>query len=252
MAVIAQIAKRRRLIAGVVIINLALGWAAMPQAAAANQAPHLVQATTGDGHDAPYLRFGLLALLGLALSSGAIVQYRSTATAPPYQPKPRPPKQQRQTTTAISPEPASPAGPLHGADQPAPQIVDPSKLPDAPILLANFRQDRPVAPPPIPRSPAEQACEQAIAAAQRYDRRTTLAQFNDALTYDPAVKPSTVTNFWEMPSGGHVDLALAYLHQGLPLDARSVITMALLIFPHNRELEALLREIAPARLEVSA
>ena len=50
--------------------------------------------------------------------------------------------------------------------------------------------------------------------------------------------------FWEMPPGGHADLACAYLRRDRPLDARSVLTVARLTFERDRELETLQREIA--------
>lgn len=101
-------------------------------------------------------------------------------------------------------------------------------------------------------TPAEEHGAHAIAAAFRYDRRATLAAFMDALDLDPTLKPSLLSDFWEMPAGGHADLATAYLKRAQPLDARSVVTLALLTFPHNRELTTLLREIDPYRFGQSA
>ncbi|HEX5506108.1 MAG TPA: hypothetical protein VFW96_26050, partial [Thermomicrobiales bacterium] len=124
------------------------------------------------------------------------------------------------------------------------------------------RQDHPAPPTPAARTvarpatataaerptadPAPACCARAVAAAVAYDRRATLAAFADALARDPAVRPSLAPGFWEMPSGGHADLARAYLRCGRPRDARSVLTVALLACPHQRELEALQRETAGA------
>ena len=96
-----------------------------------------------------------------------------------------------------------------------------------------------------PRDLAEQDCLRAIAAACRYDRHTTLAAFRSALARNPEVKPSSLPGFWDMPSGGHADLARAYLLCGQHLDARSILTVAMMLSPHNRELEALAREVTP-------
>jgi hypothetical protein len=106
---------------------------------------------------------------------------------------------------------------------------------------------QPVAVPPALPSPAEERCARAIAAAHRYDRRTTVAAFRSALSAEPEAKPSSLPGFWEMPSGGHADLARVYLERGQVLDARSVLTVAMMLFPHNRELELLAREAAIER-----
>jgi hypothetical protein len=87
-------------------------------------------------------------------------------------------------------------------------------------------------------------CARAVAAAFLHDRAGTLAAFTTALERDPRVRPGATPGFWEMPPGGHADLARAYLRRGRPLDARSVLTVARLTFEHDRELEALQREIA--------
>jgi hypothetical protein len=106
---------------------------------------------------------------------------------------------------------------------------------------------RAVAAEPLGPSPAEERCAKAIAAAHRYDRRATVAAFRSALASDPAAKPSALPGFWEMPSGGHADLARVYLERRQGLDARSVLTVAMMLFPHNRELEVLAREAAVDR-----
>jgi len=99
---------------------------------------------------------------------------------------------------------------------------------------------------------AEEACARAVAAAHRYDRHTSVENFIAALSIDPTIKPSVVPNFWEMPSGGHADLARAYIERGQRVDARSVVTMALMTFPHNRELALILQELNTDRFEQTA
>lgn len=227
-------------------------------------APPAVQA----GSDAPGLRFGLILMLGLALGGGAVVQYRAAADAPPYQPKPRRPRRAAPRFNAV-PALEPTATDLALARQ-APVQASAPKTPGTPtnaerppVFSAFPRQGQPgIMPAPrsqlqplrlvesAPRlSGAEGRCAHAIAAAYRYDRPGTLAAFGEALDADPILKPSALPDFWEMPAGGHADLALAYLQREQRLDARSVVTMALLTFPHNRELTALLREIDPYRLD---
>jgi hypothetical protein len=96
-----------------------------------------------------------------------------------------------------------------------------------------------------PGSPRED-CARAVAAAFVYDRAGTVAAFVAALAADPDLQPAATPGYWEMPSTGHADLARAYLQLGRPLDARPVLTVALLSFEHNRELETLLRETTPS------
>ena len=235
----------------------------------ATAAPPAVQA----GSDAPWLRFGLILMLGLALGGGAVVQYRAAADAPPYQPKPRRPRRAAPRFSAVPfLEPTAinlalaKQAPVQAPAPNAPvaQTPDaPTKAERPPVFSAFPRQGQPgVMPTPrsqpqplrlvesAPRlSGAEGRCAHAIAAAYRYDRPGTLAAFGEALDADPILKPSALPDFWEMPAGGHADLALAYLQREQRLDARSVVTMALLTFPHNRELTALLREIDPYRLD---
>ena len=245
---------------------------ATPNAAApaTTTAPPAVQA----GSDAPWMRFGLILMLGLALGSGAVVQYRATAAAPPYQPKPRRPRRTAPRSSAAStPEPAltnqatARQAPLPTSTTPVAQVPTAPAIPSAaeraPVFSAFPRQGQSgVVPAPqfrpqplrvvesAPRlTRAEGRCAHAIAAAYRYDRPGTLAAFGEALDADLTLKPSVLPDFWEMPAGGHADLALAYLRREQRLDARSVVTMALLTFPHNRELSALLREIDPYRLD---
>lgn len=245
---------------------------ATPTVAAALATTPIAPATRSNT-DAPLLRFGLILMLGLALGSGAVVQYRATADAPPYKPKPRrprraaplfgaKPKSQPVAAPVIAASPATVP-----ASAPTIPLAQASLAPDAgqrtPVFSAFPRGERlsimPAAQrPPQPlhaveRAPrlsrAEARCAHAIAAAYRYDRPGTLAAFGEALDADPTLRPSALPDFWEMPAGGHADLALAYLQREQRLDARSIVTMALLTFPHNRELTALLREIDPYRLD---
>ncbi len=229
------------------------------------------------GSDAPFMRFGLILMLGLALGSGAVVQYRATADAPPYRPKPRRPRRKAPlfgaaapsaTAATAAPDPA----PTKQVAEPAP-IIPVAPLPSGPSAprtaervpvfsafprreqsgAASTPQTRPqplrVVESATRQTHAEGCCAHAIAAAYRYDRPATLAAFGAALDADPILKPSALPDFWEMPAGGHADLAVAYLQREQRLDARSVVTLALLTFPHNRELSALLREIDPYRLD---
>lgn len=89
---------------------------------------------------------------------------------------------------------------------------------------------------------ATASCARAVAAAFVYNRAATLAAFATAIGLDPDVNPAAAPGFWEMPASGHADLARAYLRHGRQLDARSVLTVALLTFRHNRELEGLLHD----------
>jgi len=245
---------------------------ATPTVAAAPATTSTTPATRGST-DAPLLRFGLILMLGLALGSGAVVQYRATADAPPYAPKPRRPRRTRplfsaKPTPQSAPAPvvtASPAAtPAPAPTMPIAQAHPASNLGErAPVFSAFPRGERLSLVPAAQRRPqplyavesaprlsrAEERCAHAIVAAYRYDRPGTLAAFGEALDADPTLKPSALPDFWEMPAGGHADLALAYLQRKQRLDARSIVTMALLTFPHNRELIALLREIDPYRLD---
>jgi len=240
--------------------------------AAAPEAIATAPAARG-GTDAPWLRFGLILMLGLALGGGAVVQYRATTDAPPYEPKPRRPRRTVSPFNAVPTPPPASATPIPDRDAPAPaptpttsvaQVPNaPSTTARAPVFSAFPRGGRPdrVSVPQLRPQPlrvvesapllsrAEGRCAHAIAAAYRYDRPGTLTAFGEALDADPTLKPSALPDFWEMPAGGHADLALAYLQREHRLDARSVVTMALLTFPHNRELTALLREIDPYRLD---
>ena len=204
-------------------------------------------------------------MLGLALGSGAIVQYRATADAPPHQPKSR--RQRRaapHSDAARSATPAPvPSARTTRATTPTLPPATPAIGERTPVFSAFPRggqtgpmpatQIRPLPLHAVEHAPrltrAEERCADAIAAAYRYDRPGTLSAFGAALDADPTLKPSALPDFWEMPAGGHADLARAYLRREQRLDARSVVTMALLTFPHNRELTALLREIDPYRLD---
>jgi len=231
--------------------------AAAPMATAAPPATTMPVPATRGGSDAPWLRFGLILMLGVALSGGAVMQYRATADAPPYEPKPR---RTRRAAPTLAPATYAPT------TTPAPVVQAtgaPSAVERAPVFSVFPRQAQPATMPAPQARPqplrlvedaptlthAEERCTRAIAAAHRYDRPGTLAAFGEALDADPTLKPSALPDFWEMPAGGHADLALAYLRREQRLDARSVVSLALLTFPHNRELTALLREIDPYRLD---
>jgi hypothetical protein len=188
-------------------------------------------AAVDDGRDSFGLRFGLLTFVGLALAGGAYKQYQTintTRRGRPASRHPQPLPARRGTRRAAAPATAAPV------IRPAPEQSARPSL-------------RAVAAAPTGPSPAEERCATAIAAAHRYDRRATVAAFRSALASDPAAKPSALPGFWEMPSGGHADLARVYLERRQGLDARSVLTVALMLFPHNRELELLAREAAVDR-----
>ncbi len=264
-----KLATRRGLLIGTLLWGSILGGVLLwpRDAAAAGTAPgNVVQIAPGDGRDAPWLRVGLVGLLGLALVGGALVQYRSSDDAPPYQPKPRKPKVQKVVVAPIAPTTTAPAA---ASPVPAPYLSTPLPTPvpamvvewrtsaPLPTTLESYRRQRGgVTPPPAREvpvlSPAEEACALAVAAAHRYDRHITVENFIAALRIDPAVKPSVVENFWEMPSGGHADLAQAYIARGQRVDARSVVAMALMTFPHNRELAIILQELNADRFEQTA
>lgn len=187
-----------------------------------------VGASVDEARDSLGLRLGLLCFVGLALAGGVYKQYQSVNVARRGRIAPRRPQQtpaRPATRRTLAPASAAPVG--ASAAEPATR----------PLLQA-------VPTAPIGPSQAEERCVQAVAAAHRYDRRATVAAFRSALATDPAVKPTAVPGFWEMPSGGHADLARVYLERRQGLDARSVLTVAMMLFPHNRELEALAREAA--------
>lgn len=203
--------------AGVAALTALLLLLAAPASVAAEPpAERQVGQAGARDHSAAGLRFGLLGFVGIALAGGAYAQYQSLATL------------RRGGVSAPPPHrPPVAGGPPRGATQAAPSPGAPHR----------------VAPPAGPRrSSAEEHCARAIAAAHRYDRHTTRAAFSSAIVCDPEVKPSLLPGFWDLPSGGHADLARAYLERGQHLDARSVLTFAIMLFPHNRELEALARE----------
>jgi hypothetical protein len=188
------------------------------------------------GQDARGVRIGLLGALGLALVGGAVTQCRTIS---------------RQGRAG---EPlawmAVEEGALPGADHGASAVEAPAGSggevtplwPVAPALrLVDTRDDAGWA---SAQTPAEAQCTRAINAAHAYNRSGTVAAFIAALAADPDVKPSNLAGFWEMPSGGHADLARAYLRFGRRLDTRSVLTVAAMTFGPNRELESLQSELA--------
>jgi hypothetical protein len=216
---------------------------AMPVAVVAQAPPDegYAGAAIGDESEAIGLRLGLLCFVGLALAGGAYTQYQAVGAARRGRNGVRRPEAAPARPGARSGGSPVSAGGQRGHDRalsPVPP-AEPAARPSVPLQAAS-----PVAAVP---TAAEERCARAIAAAHRYDRRTTLAAFRSALSCDPDAKPSALPGFWEMPSGGHADLARAYLERGQTLDARSVLTVATMLFPHNRELEMLVREAAMDR-----
>lgn len=190
-----------------------------------------VGAVISDGHDALGLRLALLCFVGLALAGGAYKQYQTiSATRRGAQRGMQSPRT-RAAARAGGSTVARPAA--------APREAVPLEMPRG---VAPARQAPPLRAVAAVPTPAEERCARAIAAAHQYDRRTTIAAFRSALASDPNAKPSALPGFWEMPSGGHADLARVYLERRQGLDARSVLTVAMMLFPHNRELELLARE----------
>src|SRR6476661_4389562 len=200
-----KLATRRVLLIGTLLCGSILGGAFLwpSNAAAAGTTPgNVIQTKSGDGRDAPWLRLGLVGLLGLALVGGAMVQYRSTDDAPPYQPKPRKPKAPQVVVAptapvATAPEAATPA-PVPYLSTPLPTpvpttVVQWRRSTPPPTTLESYRRQRgEITPPPARHVPvlsaSEEACARAVAAAHRYDRQTTVESFIAALSIDPAVK----------------------------------------------------------------
>lgn len=190
-----------------------------------------VGAVIGDGHDALGLRLALLCFVGLALAGGAYKQYQTISAT------------RRDAPRGGQPSRTRPAARAGGAAVERPTAATREAVPlEMPRGVAPARQAPPLRAVAAAPTPAEERCARAIAAAHQYDRRTTLAAFRSALASDPNAKPSALPGFWEMPSGGHADLARVYLERRQGLDARSVLTVAMMLFPHNRELELLARE----------
>ena len=107
-----KLSTRRGLLIGTLLCGSILGGVLLwPRdiAAAGTTPGKVVQAAPGDGRDAPWLRMGLVGLLGVALVGGALVQYRSSDDAPPYQPKPRKPKAPKVVIAPIAPADTAPA-----------------------------------------------------------------------------------------------------------------------------------------------
>lgn len=182
------------------------------------------------GHGPRGLRLALVVALGLALACGAAAQYRSIAG-------------DRGGATPV----ARLAMTHRGFRPPAWRGVAFASEHGGSAERAGDAETQgcPGAAPRRPGAPRED-CARAVAAAFVYDRAGTVAAFVAALAADPDLQPAATPGYWEMPSTGHADLARAYLQLGRPLDARPVLTVALLSFEHNRELETLLRETAPS------
>ena len=199
------------------------------------------------GNDARGLRLSLVAMLTLALGCGVVAQYQTGGTR-------RRGARQADHLRLVPPEPDEADDALRGA---VPH-TDPSGRADrdwpatgAPPSFAGSGADRrglttasqrgsAAGPSPRRQTWAEQQCARAVAAALAYDRAATLSAFLNAVESYPDVRPTTTPGYWELPPGGHADLARAYLRCGRPLDARTVLTVALLTFPRDPELRALL------------
>jgi hypothetical protein len=212
----------------------------------------------GDGRDALGLRVGLLCFVGVVLAGGVYAQYQALAMLRRGRPSTGRARQLAAPNEAEGPDrpresrsPAAAATP--GTDRTRLQPAAPPRtaVPSDVAALRPVRQadwsaaDAPPTRAAEPRDLAEQDCLRAIAAACQYDRHTTIAAFRSALARNPEVKPSSLPGFWDMPAGGHADLARAYLLRGQHLDARSILTVAMMLSPHNRDLEALEREANP-------
>lgn len=220
-----------------------LAQAAPPPGPSAAGSVLVLNAPRAEGDDARGLRLALVAALALALAGGVVVQWHQSGDG--------------RRTTPHHPRPAGggrqPKGD-NGNRRGARPGGEPGRIGAAPVASApqgpgEGRRDEgpgPAVGGAMPAlSPAQAQCTRAVAAAFSYDRVGTVAAFTAALTSDPGVKPTATPSFWDLPSTGHADLARAYLRCGRPLDARSVLTVALLSFRHNRELETLLRKTTP-------
>lgn len=178
------------------------------------------------------MRLGLLSALGVALVGGAVTQWRTLSGQQRVGERP---------VWAVEGEAASSAG----RDVDATGAPDGAVTPLWPVAPALMLVDMRASARWTPAlTPAEAHCARAIDGAHAYNRAGTVAAFSAALAADPEVKPANLAGFWEMPAGGHADLARAYLRFGRRLDARSVLTVAALAFGPNRELELLQRELA--------
>ena len=203
----------------------------------------ILNAPRAEGNDARGLRLALVGTLALALACSVAAQYHQFGgrrTTP-----------HNHLAAGGGRQRGADNGDRHGARPEGESIpIGAAPLPSAPRVPEEERWREEGtgaatdgATPAASRARAQ--CARAIAAAFSYDRAGTVAAFTTALTSDPGVKPTTTPGFWDLPSTGHADLARAYLRCGRPLDARSVLTVALLSFRHNRELETLLRETVP-------
>lgn len=216
------------------------------------------------GNDARGLRVTLVAALTLALACGVVLQYQALSEE-----RRRPAKRRTDlradevspgdatparaaASTSLTPRDAMRAGTPYTPDRSSGPGWEPSGLTRAtssqPREHTVYSWERPAqqrAPARV-TSPADEHCAQAVATACVYNRAATVRSFLAALGSDPAVRPALAPGFWEMPSSGHADLARAYLRCGRALDARSVLTIALLTFGHNRELETLLHDTSQA------
>jgi hypothetical protein len=222
---------------GVVTASSALAATGQPAPAARN--------------DARGLRLSLVAMLTLALGCGVVAQYQTGGTR-------RRGARRVDHLRLVQPETDEAAGVVRGAvprNRPTGRADRDWPVTSTPPSFAGSHADHRTLGSGAPRvsaagtSPrrqtwAEEQCARAVAAAFAYDRAATLSAFLNAVESDPAVRPTATPGYWEMPPGGHADLARAYLRSGRPLDARTVLTVALLTFPRDPELRALLDDAA--------
>ncbi len=203
------------------------------------------------GNDARGLRLSLVAMLTLALGCGVVAQYQTGGTR-------RRGARRADHLRLVQPEPDEAADAIRGAvprtrptgradrDWPAtsaPPCFAGSRA-DHRTLTSGAQQVSAAGTSPPRQTWAEQQCARAVAAAFAYDRAATLSAFLNAVESDPEARPTATPGYWEMPPGGHADLARAYLRCERPLDARTVLTVALLTFPRDPELRALLDDAA--------
>ena len=203
------------------------------------------------GNDARGLRLSLVAMLTLALGCGVVAQYQTGGTR-------RRGARRADHLRLVQPETDEAADAVRGAvprTRPTGRADRDWPLAGAPPSFTGSRVNQRTLTTDAPRvsaagtSPrrqawAEQQCARAVAAAFAYDRAATLSAFLNAVESDPDVRPTATPGYWEMPPGGHADLARAYLRCERPLDARTVLTVALLTFPRDPELRALLDDAA--------
>ena len=215
-------------LAAPVALALTLGAVSVSPALAATGQP------AAAGNDARGLRLSLVAMLTLALGCGVVAQYQTGGTRRRGAPR-------ADHLRLVPPETDEATDAVRGA---IPRTRPTGPGPDGRIGGSGRQPAAPAGTSPHRHTWAEQQCARAIAAAFAYDRAATLSAFLNAVESDPDVRPTATPGYWEMPPGGHADLARAYLRCGRPLDARTVLAVALLTFPRDPELRALLDDAA--------